>query len=166
MPKTDNIQFIKNLDIIFVKSYKKTKNYFPDNQYLQMAPFIESKYLSNYLPTQFYRKDTMTYIKHRYSNKWLYENTNNTLIFSYLQRNYNGFTNYKQPLVLFTDYLEEPTFILYTQKYYGNPYKLYLIYFEYVINNHKHIILSWSENPHDATIFIYDDPSPSATIQI
>jgi hypothetical protein len=86
----------------------------------------------------------------RHGNElWLYED-NNKFVFKKLEYLKNGFS-YRQPLLLYTEYLKEPTFILYKNIGFGITKKLFLIYQE----KNNFIYLGWTDDIKKATVFSY-----------
>jgi len=149
----NKFQSVNNLNISFVKSFTKHNFIFPENSFKDFTPFYTNHNCKNYDITNFNKKDPLTYLKFKCHNLWLYENYDGSLGFDFLRRNYNGFSDYIQPLVLFIHYINESNFILYTHRNFGNPNLLYLVYYEITINDYIHFIINWSSDYTHATVF-------------
>ena len=135
---------IDEINIEFVKDFRK--------QYMSMNNI--------HLPTEFSRKDPVTYIKIKGRDLWLYEK-NQQLYFNKIESNL--FYKYRQPYVLWINYLGNNTFILYKQLGYGlnnvighiYDRNTNVIYMNYTQHNNT-ISIRWTNDIRFATRFVYD----------
>jgi hypothetical protein len=131
---------------IFTKSYKKEKNIFPITNYLNYYPLV----VQDYLLFDPYKRDPMLYIMCN-NDTWLYETKDHQLIFQKLYLNYNNVIQH--PLVLFTKYQTNDSFILYINIKFGDPTVKYLHY------DNISDKFSWTDKISSATVYLFKEVS-------
>lgn len=152
-----NVYRVKDLAIEFVKDFK-TDNKHQVNVFNDYGPLLDTS--DNYLPTEFSRRDPVTYIKIKGEDLWLYEK-DQQLYFDRIESDL--FYKYRQPYVLWLNYLGENTFILYKQLGYGLNNVMghiynrnsNVIYVNYTQHNGR-ISMRWTTDIRFATRFVYD----------
>jgi len=142
---------VNAINIMFCKDYKKELDVYLKNAYLNYAPINSNINNRLYKKTEFYRKDPITYIKHRRANLWAYQGKDGNLIWDNLQCEKNGFSN-KVPQVFYIEYFDNKTFILYINKNFGSDRLLYLKYSENGPTN----TIEWTTEIMYATFFHWD----------
>lgn len=142
---------INNLSIVFLRDYKKEWFYISNKSYLNYSPVSEPE-KEIYKITHPDRYDTVTYIKHKYKDYWLYYE-DQKLTFKPLQVDNNAMykVHYKQPVVLYFYYLGDAEFFLYYNNHFAHRDIDYLVYKE--IDNK--IYTSFSKDINKATRFRY-----------
>lgn len=117
---------IDSLEIEFVKDINKEYFSLSETNYTSFSPVEENLDKGRYLKLEPLRKDNKCYIKIKNKNLWLFKK-NNTLSFKplYLE---DGDFYCEQPLVIWIEYLREPTFVAYISTGYGEPIIEYLNY--------------------------------------
>lgn len=156
---------ITRISTLLVRDYVPDRLTLPKTMGLPFAPFAEEdKYI--YKTIDLTNSEPLTYLKHRYKDLWLYVE-NNKPVFKHLQRNYNGFTDYKPPTFFWIEYLEFPSFVLYLQPEFGSSKKIYyLIYTEAYYHDKKTgqpdkenpvIYMGFTTEPMKATRFSFEN---------
>lgn len=157
VPMDPNTVHIPDLKIEFLKDFNKEYNEIFINKTYSFAPLLNTNGV--YPKVEFERKDPFGYIKLKNSNLWLHDE-NNRLFFDYIRE---GDFTYRQPLVLWFQYVRERECILF--KYLGYNVestikKKYdkltnIAYLNYKEINGKTYV-KWVDNINDATKFSYD----------
>jgi len=142
---------INKLSIVFLRDYVKDWFYISNTNYLNYSPVAEPE-KETYKITHPDRHDSVTYIKHKYQDKWLYY-TDNKLQFKPLQLSHTIFSEpyYHQPLVLYFMYIGDAYFFLYRNYHFADRDIDYVMYSE----KDGKINIRFTKNKEDATIFRY-----------
>jgi hypothetical protein len=144
----------KKLAIIFYRDFEREYFDVSENAYLDYSPWNRYQKYGAFPKVNFSKKDPICMISHKNSEHgkelWLYEKKNK-FVFQELECIKNGF-DHRPPLQLWTEYLKEPSFILYKIVGFGITKKYYLIYLE----KKDYIYLGWTQDVKSATIFLYD----------
>lgn len=147
---------ISKLSIEFYRDFEKEFFDVPQNAYLNYEPWNFKQKFGTFPEVNFSKKDPTVLIMHKDSKEkgmdkelWLHED-NNKFTFRKLEQIKNGFDT-QPPLILWVEYLKEPTFLLYKIEGIGITKKKYLSYAE--VNGY--IYMKWNDNMNDASIFSY-----------
>ena len=107
VPNDPNSYHINDLNIEFLKGYKKEYNEIFTNQHYAYSPLLNTHGV--YPVVEFSYKDPFGYIKKKDSNLWLHEIDGN-LLFDEIKP---GLFSERQPLVVWFQYTREREFIVY-----------------------------------------------------
>jgi hypothetical protein len=159
-----SIMDIGKLGIVFYRDFEVEYFDTPKNAYISFAPFDLKQKYGTYPKTSFRKKDPMTFIVHKDSvdknlkrikegiELFLHEDKETSnFVFRKVRCKINGF-DHKQPLLLWVEYLREPTFILYKIKGFGTTKKSYFVYKEF----DDRIFMQWTDKIRNATVFSHD----------
>ena len=141
---------IDKLSISFFRDFEKEYFITSKAAYLDYSPWDFKREVGTYQIAMFHRKDPMCIIKLKNTDLWLYE-INNKFKFTKLKCIKNGF-DHEPPIILWIEYLKEPTFLLYKIVGFGIPKKYFLKYIE----KDGYIYMKWDEDILKCTIFSYD----------
>ena len=144
---------LNNLNIRLIRDPKPERFVIPANVSFKFKPFLDNVRWE-YRTIDLVKQDPMCYVKHKKHDLWLYEVNGKPKLLP-PQRTETGFTTYKQPLVLFIDYLDKPSFVMYDKGRFGQTPKMrrYLRYGE----EDGKIFMDWTNNPSSASLFFYSD---------
>lgn len=166
-PLGPNSYYVSELPVQFLRTFKKEYNEVFTNKYYNYERLLNTDGV--YQLTEFVRKDTVTLIKLKDKDVWLYEDVKGMIggpgmiIRLYFDKITMGQYDYNQPLVLSIDYLREGEFVLYKLLGYNaermtkTVYDGYnnVVYIKYEQQGNK-ISFSWVDNLEQATKFFYD----------
>lgn len=159
-----NVYEIRNLNVEFVKDFKKEENEVMLNKFYPYYPLKYQecyKFKNTNIPcgiypkTEFNRRDPMTYMKLKGGShdRWLF-NDNGDMVFKIIKR-----CDFycEQPMVLFLDYLSDNSFIILQYQGFGKPGVKYMNYREVIQDDgRKKIEISWVNSRNSSTIFVFD----------
>ncbi len=144
---------IQKLAITFYRDFEREYFDVPKNSYLNYSPWDLKQKYGVFPSVNFSKKDPTAMIVHKNSKEgrelWLYEKDGN-FKFQELECKKNGF-DHNPPLLLYTEYIKEPTFMLYKSVGFGVTTKYFLVYAE----KDNHIYLGWTKDIKKATVFSY-----------
>jgi hypothetical protein len=157
VPNDPNSYHINDLNIEFLKGYKKEYNEIFTNKNYRYAPLLNTHNV--YPVVEFSYKDPNGYIKKKDSDLWLHEIDGN-LLFDHLKP---GLFTTRQPLVLWFQYTREREFIVYkllgynvealVKKTYDHQQNI--AYLNYRQDGDK-IFMRWTRNVNAASKWRYD----------
>ena len=157
---------VDDINIEFVRDFEKEETSFvvgggssfaPASQYMGSADCSKSyrsfdpTHCKKYQYIHFERKEPTMYIKVKGTDQFLHETGDCSFYFDKVRRSW---FYYRQPLVLWADYLTDTSFILYRNVRFGSPKTLYLQYFDG--KDCDEIKFRWVKNPLLATNFNFD----------
>lgn len=121
---------ISKISSLFLRSYNPKSFDLPPNTAFNFSPFVKLG-TKTYAKTELWKAWPLTFMRHRFKDMWLYVEDNKP-VFKTIQRDWNGFAKYTPPQNFFIEYLEGPTFILYTEDHmeYGNSDIKFIVYSE------------------------------------
>jgi hypothetical protein len=153
-----NAYIVDDLRIEFLKDFRKEYNQIQINKSYNFGPLLNTS--DTYQPTEFSRKDPVTYIRIKGTDLWLYEK-NQQLYFDKIEPDL--FYKYRQPYVIWIEYLGKNVFILYKLLGYGlnnimghiYDRNSNVVYMNYMQQDDK-INITWVDDFRFATRFVYD----------
>ena len=145
---------ISKLAIVFYRDFEREYFDVSKNSYLDYSPWDLKQRYGVFPEVNFSKKDPTCMIVQKNSPEgkelWLYEK-NNKFVFQELECIKDGFDT-KPPLILWTEYLKEPTFLLYKTEKFGITTKDFLVYKEF----NGYIYMGWTQDIKQATPFSYN----------
>ena len=156
VPQDPNTVHVETAKVEFMRDYILEYNEVFPNKGYSYEPLLNTNGV--FPKVEFTRKDPLGYMKIKGANLWLHEN--GKLYFDYIRQ--SDFY-YRQPLVLWFEYVRERECIAYRYRGYGVEKvmkKIYdnqtnVLYINYKEENGR-IVVKWVEDRGDATKFVFD----------